>query len=74
MQTWKFNPAINQVNNNYVLQGAGVSLAWLGPYNLNVKGAFAMRTGGLSPSVTTYLTQNGGISSHRFWITATLPI
>jgi hemolysin activation/secretion protein len=74
VQTWKFNPAINQVNNNYVLQGAGVSLAWLGPYNLNVKGAFAMRTGGLSSSVTNYLTQNGGISSHRFWVTATLPI
>ncbi|MGV0963541.1 MAG: ShlB/FhaC/HecB family hemolysin secretion/activation protein [Polynucleobacter sp.] len=74
VQTWKFNPAINQVSNNYVIQGAGVSLAWLGPYNLSVKGAFAMRTGGLSPSVTQYLTQNGGISSHRFWVTATLPI
>lgn len=74
VQTWKFNPAINTVSNNYVLQGAGVSLAWLGPYNLNVKGAFAMRTGGLSSSVTNYLTQNGGISSHRFWVTATLPI
>ncbi len=74
VQTWKFNPAINTVSNNYVLQGAGVSLAWLGPYNLNVKGAFAMRTGGLTQSVTNYLTQNGGISSHRFWITATLPI
>ena len=75
VQTWKFNnPAVSQYSNNYVLQGAGVSLAWLGPYNLNVKGAFAMRTGGLSPSVTNYLTQNGGLSSHRFWITATLPI
>ena len=74
VQTWKFNPAINQVSNNYVLQGAGVSLAWLGPYNLNVKGAFAMRTGGLSQSVTNYLTQNGGLSSHRFWVTATLPL
>jgi hemolysin activation/secretion protein len=74
VQSWKFNPAINQVSNNYVLQGAGVSLAWSGPYNLNVKGAFAMRTGGLSPSVTNYLTQNGGISSQRFWVTATLPL
>ena len=75
VQAWKFNnPAVSQYSNNYVLQGAGVSLTWLGPYNLNVKGAFAMRTGGLSPSVTNYLTQNGGLSSHRFWVTATLPI
>ena len=75
VQAWKFNnPAVSQYSNNYVLQGAGVSLTWLGPYNLNVKGAFAMRTGGLSPSATNYLTQNGGLSSHRFWVTATLPI
>lgn len=75
VQAWKFNnPAVSQYSNNYVLQGAGLSLAWLGPYNLNVKGTFAMRTGGLSQSVTNFLTQNGGLSSNRFWLTATLPI
>lgn len=75
VQAWKFNnPAVSQYSNNYVLQGAGLSLSWLGPYNLSVKGVFAMRTGGLSPSVTQYLTQNGGLSSSRFWVTATLPL
>ncbi len=75
VQAWKFNnPAVSQYSNNYVLQGAGVSLSWLGPYNLSVKGVFAMRTGGLSPSVTQYLTQNGGLSSSRFWVTASLPL
>jgi len=74
MQTWKNNPAINTVSNSYVLQGYGVSLMWLGPYNINVKGAWARRTGSLSPSVTNYLNQNGGISANRFWLTASIPI
>lgn len=74
VQTWKFNnPAINYVSNNYVLQGFGASLAWLGPYGFNVKATWAQRTGQLSQSVSTYLNQNGGTSANRFWVTASLP-
>jgi hemolysin activation/secretion protein len=75
VETWKVNnPAVNGVSNNYVLQGYGLSLTWVGPYNMNVKGTWAQRTGPLSQSVTNYLNQNGGTSLNRFWLTASLPI
>ena len=75
VQTWKFNnPAVNGVSNNYVLQGYGLSLMWIGPYNVNIKGTWAQRAGPLSPSVTNYLNQNGGTSANRFWVTASIPI
>jgi hemolysin activation/secretion protein len=75
VDTWKFNnPAVNGVSNNYVLQGYGLSLTWIGPYNASVKGTWAQRTGPLSQSVTTYLNQNGGTSLNRFWLTASIPI
>ena len=72
-QTWKSNNvAINGVDNSYVLQGVGLSLSWLGPYNVNVKATWAARTGGLSQSVTNYLNQNGGLSFNRFWLSASV--
>ena len=74
VQTWKFNPAVNTVSNNYVLQGYGLSLMWVGPYNINIKGTWAQRTGPLSQSVSNYLNQNGGISASRYWLTASIPI
>lgn len=74
VQTWKFNnPQVNSVNNNYILQGFGASLAWAGPYNLSIKATWAQRTGQLTESVANYLNQNGGTSPNRFWITASLP-
>jgi len=74
VQTWKFNnPQVNGVNNNYILQGFGASLAWLGPYGFNLKATWAQRTGQLTESVATYLNQNGGTSPNRFWINASLP-
>lgn len=74
VQTWKFNnPTANTVNNNYILQGFGASLAWLGPYGFNLKATWAQRTGQLTESVANYLNQNGGTSPNRFWITAALP-
>ena len=74
VQTWKFNnPSVNGVNNNYILQGFGASLAWLGPYGFNLKATWAQRTGQLQDSVAQYLNQNGGTSPNRFWINASLP-
>lgn len=73
VQTWKFNnTTVNGVSNNYALQGYGLSLSWLGPYNTSVKGIWAQRSGQLSRSVQNYLNQNGGTSSNRFWITASV--
>lgn len=74
VQTWKYNnPSVNGVNNNYILQGFGASLAWLGPYGFNLKATWAQRTGQLQDSVAQYLNQNGGTSPNRFWINASLP-
>jgi len=74
VQTWKFNnTAANSVNNNYILQGFGASLGWVGPYGFNLKATWAQRTGQLTDSVAQYLNQNGGTSPNRFWITASLP-
>lgn len=74
VQTWKYNnAAVNSVNNNYILQGFGASLGWLGPYGFNIKAVWAQRTGQLTDSVATYLNQNGGTSPNRFWINAAVP-
>ena len=74
VQTWKYNnAAVNGVNNNYILQGFGASLAWTGPYNFNIKATWAQRTGQLQDSVAQYLNQNGGTSPNRFWINASIP-
>jgi len=74
VQTWKYNNAVvNGVNNNYILQGFGASLGWIGPYGLNIKAVWAQRTGQLSQSVAQYLSQNGGTSVNRFWITGSIP-
>lgn len=74
VQTWKYNnAAVNGVNNNYILQGFGASLAWTGPYNFNIKATWAQRTGQLTENVAAYLNQNGGTSPNRFWINASIP-
>ena len=72
VQQWKFNTQ-NIATNNYILQGYGASLGWIGPYGLNVKAVWAQRTGQLSQSVAQYLSQNGGTSVNRFWITGSIP-
>ena len=58
--------------NNYVLQGYGLGLNWIGPYGVSLKASWAQRTGQLSQAVQTYLTQNGGTSLNRFWITGSI--
>lgn len=72
VQMWKFNtPGVGY--NNYILQGYGLGLNWIGPYNFNLKAIWAQRTGQLTPAVSNYLAQNGGTSVNRFWITGSLP-
>lgn len=72
VQQWKFNTQ-NIATNNYILQGYGASLGWIGPYNVTIKAVWAQRTGQLSQSVAQYLSQNGGTSVNRFWITGSIP-
>jgi len=61
-------------NNTYALQGLGSSIGWSGPLGLQIKAIWAMRTGTLPTLVTQSFNGNGGTSSNRFWLTASLPI
>jgi hemolysin activation/secretion protein len=61
-------------NNTYALQGLGSSIGWSGPMGLQIKAIWAMRTGTLPSLVTQSFNGNGGTSSNRFWLTASLPI
>ena len=75
VQTYKtsgFTPS--SYSNTYALQGLGSSLGWSGPMGLQIKAIWAMRTGNLPASVSQTLSGNGGTSSNRFWLTASLPI
>ena len=75
VQTYQNNNFLAQSqNNNYVLQGLGASLGWNGPMGLQLKATWAMRTGSLPNSITESLNGNGGTSSNRFWIAASIPI
>lgn len=71
VQMTKFNTQ-NLAYNNYVLQGYGLGLNWIGPYGVSLKASWAQRTGQLSQAVQTYLTQNGGTSLNRFWIAGSI--
>ena len=72
VQMWKFNtPGVGY--NNYILQGYGLGLNWIGPYGFNLKAIWAQRTGQLNQATANYLAQNGGTSVNRFWITGSLP-
>lgn len=61
-------------NSAYSLQGLGSSIGWSGPLGLQIKAIWAMRTGTLPTLVTQSFNGNGGTSSNRFWLTASLPI
>lgn len=58
--------------NTYLLQGVGASLTWNAPKNILLRATWAHRTGGLSESAQTYLTNNGGLSPNRFWLNASI--
>jgi hemolysin activation/secretion protein len=79
VQTYKTSNFINTTQNSayantYALQGLGSSISWSGPLGLQIKAIWAMRTGTLPPLVTQSFNGNGGTSSNRFWLTASLPI
>lgn len=75
VQTYKTSSfTITPLNNTYAMQGLGSSIGWSGPMGLQVKAIWAMRTGTLPTLVTQSFNGNGGTSSNRFWLTASLPI
>jgi hemolysin activation/secretion protein len=75
VQTYKTSYfASAPLNNTYALQGLGSSIGWSGPLGLQIKAIWAMRTGTLPTLVTQSFSGNGGTSSNRFWLTASLPI
>ena len=75
VQTYKTSYfASAPLNNTYALQGLGSSIGWSGPLGLQIKAIWAMRTGTLPTLVTQSFNGNGGTSSNRFWLTASLPI
>jgi hemolysin activation/secretion protein len=72
VQMYKFNtPGV--AYNSYFLQGVGASFSWNGPEGLVLKAIVAHRLGELNSAVFTYLSQNGGISSNRLWLNASIP-
>lgn len=73
VQTWKFNPASNNVDNQYNLRGMGISATWQGPHAIQVKATWAQRIGQPSASVSSALVQNGGLDRNRFWLNASVP-
>lgn len=74
VQTWKNNNlTVNTMSNSYALQGAGLALSWLGPYNANVKATWARRLGSLDSTVANNITQSSGLSNNRFWLNLLLP-
>jgi hemolysin activation/secretion protein len=75
VQTYKTSYfASAPLNNTYALQGLGSSISWSGPLGLQIKAIWAMRTGTLPTLVTQSFSGNGGTSSNRLWLTASLPI
>ena len=59
--------------NSYSLQGVGSSLGWIGDAGIKIKATLAIPTGSIPPTIKQTLTGNGGYSSYRLWLTATLP-
>ena len=72
VQTWKSNDFQGAPDyNNYLLQGMGLSLDWLGAKDLRVTATLAQRIGALPEAAAQHLTANGGTSQNRFWLAAT---
>ncbi len=73
VQTWKTDPAANNVSNHYTVQDVGLGLSWRGPLGSSLTASWAHRLGTLDPSVTSYLELNGGLASSRVWLMLSLP-
>lgn len=59
--------------NRYELDGAGVSLGWIGPGGINLKAAYARRLGDNPNPTATGKDQDGSLTRDRVWLLATLP-
>ncbi|MCV2355109.1 BamA/TamA family outer membrane protein [Paucibacter sp. B2R-40] len=62
-------PKINQAT----LQGAGLSIAWTGPQNLDLRATLARRSGGNPLANPAGLDQDGTLKRSRLWLQASLP-
>ncbi|MBT9491343.1 MAG: ShlB/FhaC/HecB family hemolysin secretion/activation protein [Paucibacter sp.] len=59
--------------NAATLQGAGLSLAWTGPHNLDLKATLAQRIGSNPLANPAGLDQDGTRKRNRLWLQANLP-
>jgi hemolysin activation/secretion protein len=60
--------------NSLRYQGVGLSLAWSGPRNSNLKASWAHRLGdNPAPVLATGNDQDGSKKLDRFWLSAVLP-
>jgi hemolysin activation/secretion protein len=73
VQVNKFNKIIGAAKpNNGTLQGAGLTLAWNGPYNLIFNATWATRIGSNPFANDAGQNQDGSSSKNRFWLNASI--
>jgi hemolysin activation/secretion protein len=58
---------------SYNLSGYGLSVSWVGPYQVNLKGIWARRIGQNPYPTTTGNDQDGTLKRDRFWFSASIP-
>lgn len=58
---------------SYSLKGAGLSVAWLASFGLNLKATWARRIGDNPNPTLTGTDQDGSFRKNRFWLQATMP-
>src|SRR5450830_85914 len=58
---------------SYSLKGAGLSIAWLASFGLNLKATWARRIGDNPNPTLTGTDQDGSFRKNRFWLQATMP-
>jgi hemolysin activation/secretion protein len=59
--------------NNYQLQGAGISIGWLSGFGLNLHGTWAHRIGNNPNPTASGNDQDGSLVKNRFWLQAVQP-
>lgn len=58
---------------SYSLKGAGLSVAWLASFGLNLKATWARRIGDNPNPTLTGTDQDGSFRKNRFWLQASMP-
>lgn len=58
---------------SYSLKGAGLSVAWLASFGLNLKATWARRIGDNPNPTLAGTDQDGSFRKNRFWLQATMP-